>query len=392
MVKKYNFIIITILAIIIPIAYTPEIYLNEAYYNIFSSIATLILGLLFGLSFFYSFIIKKERVPKFVRPLVIFIIIAAFEFLVFYTANLNINIQDLISIIAVTMGIYVGYTNHFTIKQLKTIAIVYCIFGLILGYLSISTYIGAFSVNMADYLVEGKNQVGQIVALCSILSFSLIYFEYNKLVKFLLCCIFLLSMFCLFIIKCKTALLATIMVEIFMFFKLTNTNTIKKVLLTGIPVVLLLFIIFNESLLSTILDMIGLSGKTSMEELTTGRASRNDMALAYTLNNPILGELKHYSYIPLIHNWILLRTVRLGLFFSLPFILFYFYILFYVGKKILKTKTWNISNVGMFLVIVPYISSMVEPGAPFSPNTVYIMHYIIIGMSLSKFNSLNYRG
>lgn len=384
MQQKANFYLVLFLAIIIPIAYSPDIFLNKVYYNIFSTTATLLLGLAFGLSFLHFYIIRKEHFPKLLRVLIFFILIVAVEFLVFYAASLNINLQDLISIIAVTMGIYVGYANNFTIQQLKTIAIVYCIFALILGYLSISTYIGVFSVNVADYLVEGKNQVGQIIALCSVLSFILIYFESKKKIKFLLCCIFLLSIFFLFIIKCKTALLATIMVEIFMFFKLTKTNTLKKVLLSGIPITLLLLIMFSESIIPTILDMVGLSGKTSMEELTTGRASRNDMAIEYTLKNPILGELKHYSNIPLIHNWILLRTVRLGLLFSLPFILFYFCILFHVGKKILKNKNWNIGNVGILLIIVPYISSMVEPGAPFSPNTVYIMHYIILGTSLRK--------
>lgn len=383
MQQKVNFFLVFLLSILIPIAYIPDVYTNKIYYTIFSTIATLVLGLAFGLSFVYSHLFKRERFPKLLKALMLYIFVLLVEFLVFYIGNLNINIQDLVSIIAIVMGIYVGFVNNLSIYQIKIIVIAYCIFAIVLGYFSMNTYTG-FTIYTADYLVEGKNQVGQIIALCSVLSFIWVYFESKKKTKFLMCCVCVFSIFSLLVIKCKTAIFAVLIVMVLLSFKLGSIDTVRKKLIIGVPIIILVLIIFGE----TILNIVGLSGKmSSMDEFTTGRSTRNLIAIKYILDNPIFGELESYSYIPLIHNWVLLRVVRLGLVFSLPFILFYFYILFYAVKKILKNKNWSFDKMGIFLIIVPYISSLLEPSAPFAPNTIYIMHYILLGLSLQKMKS-----
>ena len=385
MQQKVNFFLVFLLSILIPVAYIPDVYQNKIYYTIFSTIATLVLGFAFMLSFVYSHLFRRESFPKLLKVLILYIFILLVEFLVFYIGNLNINIQDLVSIIAIGMGIYVGFVNNLSIYQIKIIVIAYCIFAIVSGYLSISTY-SSFTVYAVDYLVEGKNQIGQIISLCSVLSFILVYFESKKKIKFLMCCVCALSIFFLLVIKCKTAIFATMIVLVLLSFKLGSIDAVRKKLIIGVPLIILALNIFGE----TILDIVGLSGKTlSMEEFTTGRSERNYMAIKYILDNPISGELESYSYIPLIHNWVLLRLVRLGLVFSLPFILFYFYVLFYAVKQILKNKNWSFDKMGIFLIIVPYISSLAEPSAPFAPNTIYVMHYILLGVSLRKIKSAN---
>lgn len=382
MLKSVNFFLMLLLAVLIPIAYTPNIYLDHSLYVFFSNGITLLLGLIFGLTFFYYNILHKTKLPNLLKRLAGVVSIIGVEFLIFYAGGLNYNLQDLISLVAVVVALYVGCANNFSEKQIKGLIVVFCVFSIVLGYLSIDTYVGGFSVYVDDYLVEGKNQIGQLVALCVILSFCLFFFAKRNIYKALLCITFVLSFFFLLVIKCKTAIIASFAVMCFIFFKLSHRNTKQKVVLIGIPIVLMIGLFFYDNILSNVLDIVGLSGKSSMEEISTGRASRNDMAIEYTFNNPILGELKHYSHIPLIHNWILLRIVRLGLIFSLPFVLFYLYILFYSGKRILKNKEWEIKNLGFLLIIVPYISSIVEPSAPFSPNTIYILHYLFLGIAI----------
>ena len=219
MQQKVNFFLVFLLSILIPIAYIPDVYTNKIYYTIFSTIATLVLGLAFGLSFVYSHLFKRERFPKLLKALILYIFVLLVEFLVFYIGNLNINIQDLVSIIAIVMGIYVGFVNNLSIYQIKIIVIAYCIFAIVLGYLSMNTYTG-FTIYTADYLVEGKNQVGQIIALCSVLSFIWVYFESKKKTKFLMYCVCVFSIFSLLVIKCKTAIFAVLIVMVLLSFSI----------------------------------------------------------------------------------------------------------------------------------------------------------------------------
>ena len=175
MIKSINYYLLIIFAILIPIAYTPNIYLNKSLYTIYSNGITLLLGLLFALSFFQYSILKRRNVPNIIVKLLVAIVITAIEFLIFHTGKLNYNTQDLISLLAVTLGIYIGYTNDFNTNQIKIFIIVFCVFSVVLGYLSIGTYVGSFSVYAPDYLVDGKNQIGQLLSLCVVLSFYLIF-------------------------------------------------------------------------------------------------------------------------------------------------------------------------------------------------------------------------
>lgn len=387
MIKPINYYLLIIFAILIPIAYTPNIYLNKSLYTIYSNGITLLLGLLFALSFFQYSILKRRNVPNIIVKLLVAIVITAIEFLIFHTGKLNYNTQDLISLLAVTLGIYIGYTNDFNTNQIKIFIIVFCVFSVVLGYLSIGTYVGSFSVYAPDYLVDGKNQIGQLLSLCVVLSFYLIFLEEQKIIRVFILTLFALSFLFMVIIKCKTAILSSLFVIGFIFFKLSTTDTKKILFLVGFPLAGIICIFFYKTIINGFLEIVGLAGKTSMAEFTTGRSTRNEMAVDYILNNFFTGELIRYSNIPLIHNWILLRFTRYGIY-VFPFIAFYFSLLFYVLNRIIKTKNWNISNVGWLIVIPAYISSMVEPGAPFSPNTIYIIHYILLGIALNYHHNL----
>lgn len=382
MLKSVNFFLMLLLAVLIPIAYTPNIYLDHSLYMLFSNGITLLLGLIFGFTFFDCNILQKTKLPNLLKRLIGILSIIGVEFLIFYAGGLNYNLQDLISLVAVVVALYVGYANNFSEKQIKGLIVVFCLFSIVLGYLSIDTYVGDFSVYVDDYLVKGKNQVGQLLALSVFLSFYISFFEKKNVYRFLLYIVVVISFFFLFVIKCKTAIVATFVALCVVFYKLSHRNVRQKVFFMGIPIVLIIGLFFYDNILSNVLDIVGLSGKSSMEEISTGRASRNDMAIEYIFSNPIFGELEHYSHIPQIHNWILLRVVAFGLVFSLPFLVFYVYVLFYSGKRMLKSKKWEIANLGFLLMLLPYISSMAEPEAPFAPNTVYTLHYLLLGIAI----------
>lgn len=344
-----------------------------------------LLEITFMLSFFYKTFIIKEKSSNLLLFLFFLIFITSIEFLIFHAGNLNYEIRDLISIIVAYSAIYIGYSfSFFSQKQLKSIVFVFCLSSIIMAFICIKEYVGLFSVNVPDYLVKGKNQVGQLISQSAIVSFCILFMSKEAKTRGVFGVFFLISFFFLFIVKCKTATIATVFIVLFLIYKLSSTNFKKKYFLLGFPLILLIFFIYQAEITSSIINILGLEGKTGIEDITTGRASRNAMAIDYILDNPIWGELFHYSNIPWIHNWLLLRIVRYG-FFSIPFLMFYFSIIIYVLKKILNIKVWNIYNIGIILFLVPYMSSFLEPEAPFT--TISILIYLMFGISLKYMSS-----
>ena len=85
----------------------------------FSNGITLLLGLIFGLTFFYYNILHKTKLPNLLKRLAGIVSIIGVEFLIFYAGGLNYNLQDLISLVAVVVALYVGCANNFSEKQIK---------------------------------------------------------------------------------------------------------------------------------------------------------------------------------------------------------------------------------------------------------------------------------
>lgn len=386
MPKKINLFLFLLLVIVVPIAYIPDIFLNKTYYNIFSTIASLCLGIAFVFSFIENTLVKRRRNPIILRCLVVLILIISIEFLMFSALNLNYSLQDLVSIIAVTMAIYVGYMNNFNTEWLRVVMIVYCIMTIILGYLSINIYIGTFTIE-DQYMIEGKNLIGQLMSLCSIISFLFMFTEHNKVMRLSFLCVLITSILFLVIIRCRTALISSLLVIIFLSYRWINGKWRHIIMLIGLSIIMLVFVFLRDTVFSNILDAIGITDNSTIDDISSGRYERNIMAINYILDNPIYGELKHYSNIPWIHNWILLRLVRLGVF-SLPLMVVYFYILIYVIRQMLNIKKWNIGSIGYILVGIAYISSLLEPEAPFAPGTIYIIHYILLGVSIRMNRSI----
>lgn len=378
--RKIFFLLVIFLVSITPITYIPNIPKSLGNYEIY------LLGITFVLSFFYkTFIIKEKPSNLLLLLLLLSIFITSIEFLIFYAGNFNYETSDLISIIVAYSAIYIGYSfSFFSLNQLKSIIFVFCLSSIIMAIICIKEYVGIFSVNVPDYLVKGKNQVGQLISQSAIISFCMFLKSKEIKTRGLFLVFFLISFFFLFIVKCKTAAIATVFIVLFLIYKLSSTNVKKKYLLFGIPSILLFFFIYQTEITTNMINVLGLEGKIGIEDLTAGRASRNTMAIDYILDNPILGELLHYSNIPWIHNWLLLRIVRYG-FFSIPFLIFYFSIIICVLKNILNIMVWNIYNIGILLFLVPYISSFLEPEAPFT--TISMLIYLMFGISLKYMSS-----
>jgi hypothetical protein len=376
--------------ILIVFAYLPSNYLDESLYSRNSTLITLLFGGVLGLSMIRQFFSKtKIRFHSIFRKLITILLLLSFEFFVLFALSLNMSTNDLLSLVMVVGAIYIGYVCEFSIKQIKWLIVTIVLSSLYLGYEAINVYVGAFDLYAADWQVAGKNQVGQLIALGIILSYIFFVVETKKITKYLMLILFLILFFFLIIVKCKTAILAVFISVSIISFKSFNKETLKKCLLFGMPIFILFLVIYADELILGVFELLGWEFGASINELTTDRSSRNVEALQYIIKNPFQGELFSYSNVALIHNWILIRVVRYGVLLVLPMLIFYLMILFFGIREIYKTRSNNFFQIGCFLLIVPYISSLAEPEAPFSPGTVFIMIYIFLGIYLRNIQITN---
>lgn len=383
--EKLNIFLLLLLVVLMPIAYMPRIFQNAVYYSILSDAITLILGIIFSVTFLHN-LTKKRGIHKILRRLILILLILTVEFIIFNVGKLNYNSTDLISLIAVLLAIYIGYVNDFKYSEIKFIVYSYCLVCLFLGYLSIKYYVEGFSLFSENYLVDGKNQIGQLLSLSIILLFYNLFFEKRKSNLVFLCIIILITFVFLIIIKCRTAIFASVIAMFIIFHKLASNKDRRKFYYVLFPIMLLFFSIYLESILKIMIDMLGFSGMETSAEITANRSSYNQIAVDHIVNNPLYGELKQVAGLPYIHNWILLHLTRYGLLFTIPFLLYYCTILFHFVKRIVKDNCKEIHNIGYYVLIVPFITSMFEPQAPFAPGTVFILVYILFGFSIKTKN------
>lgn len=383
MLKKLIFYLLFLMQLFIVFAYLPSNYLDESLYSRNSTLITLLFGGVLGLTMIKHFFTKtKIKFHSLFRKLIIILLILCLEFFFLFALSLNMNTNDLLSLIMVVGAIYIGYVCEFSIKQIKWLIVTIVLSSLYLGYEAINVYVGAFDLYAADWQVAGKNQIGQLIALGIILSYIFFVVETKKITKYLMLILFLILFAFLIIVKCKTAILAVSVSILIISYKALSKETLKKCILFSMPIFILFLVIYADELILGVFELLGLEFGASINELTTDRSSRNIEALQYVINNPFQGELLSYSKLSQTHNWILIRAVRYGVLLVLPMLIFYLMILFFGIREIYKTRSNNFFQIGYFLLIVPYISSLAEPEAPFSPGTVFIMIYIFWGIYL----------
>ncbi|MBR5254967.1 MAG: hypothetical protein IKV46_08055 [Bacteroidales bacterium] len=390
MLKKLIFLLLCFMQIFIAFAYLPSNYLDESLYSRNSTLITLLFGGVLGLTMIKHFFSKtKIKFHSLFRKLITILLILCLEFFFLFALSLNMNTNDLLSLIMVVVAIYIGYVNDFSIKQIKLFILIIVLSSLYLGYEAINVYVGAFDLYASDWQVMGKNQIGQLISFGVILSYVFFIIETKKITKYLMLILFFILFSFLIIVKCKTAILAVFISVSIISFKSFNKETFKKYLLFGMPILILFLVIYADELILGVFELLGLEFGASVNELTTGRSSRNIEALQYIKNNPFQGELLRYSNILMIHNWILIRAVRYGVLLVLPMLIFYLMILFFGIREIYKTRLNNFFQIGCFLLIVPYISSFAEPGAPFSPGTMFCFIYVFLGIYLRNIQITN---
>ena len=117
-------------------------------------------------------------------------------------------------------------------------------------------------------------------------------------------------------------------------------------------------------------------------DITTGRGGRNAAALEFLSYHLLLGNLNQNVQIAWIHNYPLNRTFEFGLVFAFPILLLYLFVLGKAIVKTIKSDNHNNYNIGYYLLLIPFIISMVEPTFPFGPGTATVFNFLLFGVAI----------
>lgn len=237
-----------------------------------------------------------------------------------------------------------------------------------------------------------KNQFAPFFAQMSLISFSLIMHG-QKTWRNILCIVIFLCCtgFCFFV-RARTGLLVTILLAFFLLYKRYHA----KALLLFPLALAVIWPFWGDKIADFLMQsIVGNYNVMDIDSLTTGRASRNEAAVHFIGENPLIGALgipnspiwQNSFQIP--HLYLFWKLVKYGIIIGLPFCVVYFSVGITAIKMIFKN--WDETALSSVCIAVAFLTSLTEYSSPFGPGTSYIVAYILLGRSLAKISQGNRR-
>lgn len=281
----------------------------------------------------------------------------------------------------------IGYSSKLNPKKLGGLLLIFSVALAYATYMQLIQHAGGFYITTL-YISYGKNSMGMM---CASASVALVIFALETNKKFLKTIIWLLCVF-LFIlmvsIRARAATLTFLLVLIYLIYKRVkvgarNIEKISQIIFFCLILLILLFV-FSNAFQSFGDYFLSSLTKNREGDFTAGRVGLNRYGYSHLVRNPLWGSLSEAFHTEtFIHNYFLRQLVLFGIIGSLPIVLLYLFIVFYVLKGVLRNKV-VLNNIGFFVFIIPVIISLEEPTFPFSPGTAVAFSYILLGNTLNQ--------
>lgn len=335
-----------------------------------------------------TFSLDKLCSKRFMRLFIVCIAIVAVEAVCFRLLGLRFVLTDLSELMVACLCIVIGIGIDEDIRFWSNVCYFYTV-GLI-----IMTVINCFYFAKGLYIPEyylvdkGKNQIGGLLAICAAADFFFAIHLKSQRTHFMT--MFIIIMLLLLIIRARSdffAVLACVLLLTAKDGKLNWKWGVKPVL-TVLGIMLICYILYSGFIgdeLKTF--MVGGKRDNSIEQISSHRWERNYQGINYFLQNPIHGEEKETSGILLIHNYLLLRLVRYGIW-SFPIIGFYLFFGIKTICVLFRQRRSDIREVGYVACTIPLIVSLAEPNFPYGPGTVQMLAFVLLGASLQAYDTV----
>ena len=190
--------------------------------------------------------------------------------MVFYSMHFRVVWSDYVNLAIIFLSMCVGMCCKMDDKQLETLLMVYGVISVLCGIYTMYYYVGAVRLTDYMYAVDTKNMVGQLVATGGV-GLTVITFSSNrwKVLKFVF---MVLSVVLVFVLRCRTALVAMLLFIAYFLWKRFDYRYLIAYLVVGGVV----FAIFHEKIID-FLDaaLVGSTDVNDIDSLSAGRWHRN---------------------------------------------------------------------------------------------------------------------
>lgn len=356
-------------------SYLPWIYLTKVYYILRYAI----MGSM-ALSVILTFSVEKYFSARFMRLFALTIVIVLAEFVIFHFTGHRFRPSDLTQLVIAFLCVGIGISLDSDLKTWANICYFYTLGLIVMGVLNCFYWAGGLYIPEYYMFNEGKNQVGGMLAIAGIacLFFGIKLKEQRT--HFLV--LFILTMLVLLLIRARSDFFALLVCAAFITIKDSNWRIDLKTVITLLCFCLIGYILYT-AFLSEELHTFMLGGKSSqnLDVVTSNRWARDKQGLDYIFNDSVMGEQEKSSGILLIHNYILLRLVRYGIW-SFALVGFYLYFGITTVVALIRSRKTDLRDVGFVACALPLIVSLVEPNFPYGPGSVQMMAFLLLGVTL----------
>ena len=294
--------------------------------------------------------------------------------------------SDIKALLFVVASIVIGKSLDLSERKLMILVAIYGLTALLSGIMQVYQNIGGFII-LDQYRANSKNSLGAILA-TAVISFIYAASRSKKFIKIAFYALAALGVVVVLTIRARTSFLAIVLVIMAIFMRQIKSKGVIWALVILIAGGLLLVVAPN-SVSNFVIESITAGRQGS--DITSGRMGTYQQALSIFSGSPFLGNIAEQQEIAWVHNYLLLKLSNFGLLFAWPFIVYYFYLLIYCIKHLLRTNQQNsglpIAFQGFSLMLILFVTSMLEPTFPFAPGTVVAYNFIMLGVADSHYHS-----
>ncbi len=359
-------------------SYLPWLYMTMAYYILRYAIMACMAA-----AVILTFNLEKYCSERFMRLFLLTILLVFIEFLGFHLFGKRYKPSDLTQLIVSFLCVGIGMNMDYDIRQWANICYYYTLGLVVMGVLNCFYWAGGLYIPEHYMLNEGKNQVGGLLCVGAAAVFFCGMKIREQRIHFFIA--FFLALLVLLLIRARSDFFALMVCVLFIAIKdgdwkiQWNLKTILSLL--GLCLIgYIIYVGFIGEELHTF--MVGGKSSDDLDMISSNRWERNQQGLEFLLNDPMHGEQEESSGILLIHNYILLRLVRYGVW-SLPLVAFYLYFGIKTICVLFKERKTDLRDLGYVACTLPLLVSFVEPNFPYGPGSVQMMAFLLLGASLA---------
>ena len=361
------------------IAMAATIYYNGLNDMIAKYVSMAIIGLLFVVALFKA--LNSQKTPRVFKSWLFWLLLAFFVNLLY---GMNQFSYEQLFNISIAMPLMAAFSAYYTFdikrEKLPLFMLPICVFAAYCAVVSVFTGLGGFVI--AEHYDDdiAKNQIGAAFATISIISAVFALENKHFAVKIVYWIISVVCMYPSLFFTCRTALLSYLVVIAFLLIGEYGMKHFWKL----IPVIAIILIIGGDTINDLLYNsIVGNRDVSDYDDLTSGRFKQARISMDYFLGHPFLGYYGSGpdagTMPPAAHIFLLFRLTNWGIIGAIPAIVLYFSV-FKIFIKSVKTRDLLMAGI-LFLA---FLESFSEFAPPFGPGSCFIIAFIFIGYYLRQ--------